>query len=585
MIHSGIYYAPGSLKADLCRRGAERTKEFAQAHGIPYAVPGSSSSPLTPTSSTSMANLYERSRHNQLAVTRIGAQELTELEPNIIGLGALLVPSTGIIDYGAVTRALADDLRAAGGEVVTGDQVIAIRESADAVQVETRGRQWSADRLVACAGVQADRVAALAGVQSDVRMVPFRGEYYRLPEGRNELVERLIYPVPDPDLPFLGVHISPTIGGRLTLGPNAVLGLAREGYRKGSWNTADVRDLVAFPGLWHLARHHVRVGAHELWRSLSRRSYLKAGRKYCPSLELSDLLPQEAGIRAQAVARDGHLLHDFHFEHTPRSVHVLNAPSPAATSALPIGDLIAERLLRPRGLTRPVLGAPRPVRAPRGSTSGYGDGMASPSPATEVEVGDRTVRVTNPDRVYFPARGETKLDLVNYYLSVGDGIVNALRERPCMMHRFPTGVSGEKVHQKRLPHGAPPWVETVRVTFPRYNRTADELCVTELGPRDLGGADVDGRVPPVELPAGRHREAGRVADRPRPDAGLRLRPGTPGRPRRARGARRARRGRLAEDLWWQRDAHLRADRPDVRVQRRPSRRAGVRARGGAPGSR
>jgi len=198
---------------------------------------------------------------------------------------------------------------------------------------------------VVCGGLQADRLARLAGLTSAARIVPFRGEYFQLPRERSGIVERLIYPVPDPSLPFLGVHLTPMVDGRVTVGPNAVLGLAREGYRKGSVNRRDVRDIVTFPGFWRLARGQVRTGALEMRNSLFKRGYLAAARRYCPSLQLSDLLPYEAGIRAQAVLADGTMVHDFLLEETARSLHVLNAPSPAATSAIPIGEMIADRAL------------------------------------------------------------------------------------------------------------------------------------------------------------------------------------------------------------------------------------------------
>ena len=234
---------------------------------------------------------------------------------------------------------------AGGSEVVTGTAVTGIHEAANEVVVQTETDTWRAERLVACAGLQADRIAAMAGIDVDVRIIPFRGEYYALPPHRADLVSRLIYPIPDPALPFLGVHLSPTIDGGITVGPNAVLGFAREGYHKGAVNPRDVLDYARFPGMWRVARANVRTGIHEMKNSLFTRGYLAECQKYCPELQLSDLLPREAGIRAQAVRRDGTLVHDFLLERTPRSIHVLNAPSPAATSALPIGQTLAEELL------------------------------------------------------------------------------------------------------------------------------------------------------------------------------------------------------------------------------------------------
>src|SRR5664279_6143547 len=264
------------------------------------------------------------------------------------GVGALLVPATGSVDYTLVCQAMADVVRSSGGQVELGVEVTGLDESAAAVAVSGRDRQsadrhWTARQVVVCAGLQADRLARMAGATSDASIIPFRGEYYRLPDRKSAIVQHLIYPIPDPDLPFLGVHLTPMVDGRVTVGPNAVLGLSREGYRKLSVSARDVADFLSFPGFWKLARRNVRTGAVEVRNSLFKRGYLGAIRRYCPDVELADLLPQEAGIRAQAVLRDGTLVHDFLFSETDRTLHVINAPSPAATSAMPIGDMIADR--------------------------------------------------------------------------------------------------------------------------------------------------------------------------------------------------------------------------------------------------
>ncbi|MRH86353.1 L-2-hydroxyglutarate oxidase [Nocardia sp. SYP-A9097] len=344
VIHSGIYYEPGSLKARLCRAGAEQTKEFAAAHGIPFRVCGKLLVATDSAEHARMLALYERSVTNGVEVELLDAAELVRREPRVTGVGALFVPSTGIIDYTRVTTALADTVRAAGAEIVLGAEITAIAETSDAVTVSGPAGSWRAARLVVCGGLQADRLARLAGVRSDLRIVPFRGEYYQLPPHRRELVRTLIYPIPDPELPFLGVHLSPTIDGDLTVGPNAVLGLAREGYRKGSVNLRDAREILGFRGFHRVAAANVRTGLREMRNSIFRRGYLAECRRYCPELTVADLLPREAGIRAQAVRADGTLVHDFLIERTPRSVHVLNAPSPAATSALPIAAHIAAQL-------------------------------------------------------------------------------------------------------------------------------------------------------------------------------------------------------------------------------------------------
>jgi len=348
VIHSGIYYQPGSLKAELSRSGAELTKNFAAEHGIPFDVRGKLLVATDSVEQVRMQALYERAKINGLDVDVLDRAELLRREPAVTGTGALFVPTTGIVDYRRVTEVLADHVRSSGGEIRLGVEVAHIGETADRVVVGGPAGSWSARRLVVCAGLQADRMARLAGVRIDLRIVPFRGEYYELPPHRSDLVHHLIYPIPDPALPFLGVHLSPTVDGRLTVGPNAVLGMAREGYRKFSFARRDVWDYAKFPGFYRVARANFRTGAGELRDSLFVRGYLARCRKYCPDLTLEDLLPRVAGIRAQAVLRDGTLVHDFLIEQTPRSVHVLNAPSPAATSALPIAAMIADRLTADR---------------------------------------------------------------------------------------------------------------------------------------------------------------------------------------------------------------------------------------------
>ncbi|UGT52577.1 L-2-hydroxyglutarate oxidase [Nocardia asteroides] len=344
VIHSGIYYPPDSLKARLCRAGAAWTKEFAAANDIPFRECGKL---LVATDSAELArmrDLSERSITNGVDVEAIDAAELARREPGITGVGALFVPATGIIDYTRVTAALAEQVVAMGGRVLLDTPIEAIGETDATVTISGPTTSITARTLVVCAGLQADRMARKAGIRTDFRIVPFRGEYYRLPAARADLVRTLIYPVPDPALPFLGVHLSPTIDGELTVGPNAVLGLAREGYAKGSVTARDAIDVLSFRGFHRVARAHVRTGARELRNSLFKRGYLAECRKYCPELTVADLLPYRAGIRAQAVLRDGSLVHDFLIERTPRSIHVLNAPSPAATSAMPIAEYLVDQL-------------------------------------------------------------------------------------------------------------------------------------------------------------------------------------------------------------------------------------------------
>jgi L-2-hydroxyglutarate oxidase len=344
VIHAGIYYPPGSLKAELCRKGAQATKDFCAANDIPFEVCGKLLVATNPLEVQRMDALLERSKANDIEVIPVSAGELAEREPNIAGLGALLVPSTGIVDYRKVCHAMGRTIERLGGEIVLGTRVIVIREQGDAVAISSSGKDWRARKLVVCGGLQSDRLASMAGLPISHRIVPFRGEYFRLPAEKNDVVRHLIYPIPDPDLPFLGIHLTRMIDGSVTVGPNAVIGLGRETYSKLGVNLADLFDYLLFPGFWKTVLRNRRSAISELRNSLWKPGYLAECRKYCPSLVLGDLLPHKAGIRAQAVARDGTLVHDFLFLQTDRMLHVCNAPSPAATSAIPIADRILDRL-------------------------------------------------------------------------------------------------------------------------------------------------------------------------------------------------------------------------------------------------
>lgn len=297
-----------------------------------------------PREMTRMHALFERSVANKLEVKRLSADELAEREPNVVSLGALLVPSTGIVDYRKVCQAMGGTIERLGGAIVLGTKVICIAEAGAAVTVSSAGQSWRAQKLIVCGGLQSDRLATLAGLSIKHRIVPFRGEYYRLPAAKNDIVRHLIYPIPDLELPFLGIHLTRMIDGSVTVGPNAVIGLGRETYSKLKVNLADLLDYLAFPGFWKTVLQNRRSAVSELRNSLWKPGYLAQCRKYCPSLEIGDLLPYEAGIRAQAVNCDGTMVHDFLFEQTKRMLHVCNAPSPAATSAIPIADQILDRM-------------------------------------------------------------------------------------------------------------------------------------------------------------------------------------------------------------------------------------------------
>ncbi len=344
VIHAGVYYQPGSLKARLCREGAEATKAFCRQKSIRFEECGKLLVATDSLEMQRMEDLAARAERNDIRFERLGRDGLKAREPEVAGVGALLVPATGIVDYADVCSAMAEEFGAAGGILQFGATVHAIHEEDAAVVVQAGGTMVRAGRLVVCAGLQSDRLARLAGLTIDHRIVPFRGEYYTLPKSRSGIVRHLIYPIPDPDLPFLGVHLTRMIDGSVTVGPNAVLGFAREGYRKGSANFTDVSEMIRFPGFWRVLRRNWRSGLDEMLGSLSPRRYLEKCRKYCPSLTLADLGRPGAGIRAQAVLGDGTLVHDFLFIGTERMLHVCNAPSPAATSAIPIANMIVDRL-------------------------------------------------------------------------------------------------------------------------------------------------------------------------------------------------------------------------------------------------
>jgi len=348
VVHAGVYYAPGSMKARFCKEGAAATRAFCQEHGLPYVQCGKLLVATNRDELMRMHGLEERCQENGIAVERLDAKQLKAQEPHIAGLGALLVPATAITDFRRITETMAVCFTALGGKVRLGHEVVALEETEKEVRVTARhrkGRSTLRGRyLVACCGLMADRVADLLGLADNFRIVPFRGEYYRLPERQNAIVSRLIYPIPDPQLPFLGVHLTRMIDGSVTVGPNAVLGWKREGYGGLNFSLRDSLATVGFSGFWNMLPSYLFVGLEELKNSWWKPGYLKLVRKYCPELTLSDLGPYPPGIRAQAVRSDGTLVHDFLFAETGRSLHVCNAPSPAATSALPIGRYIVDQV-------------------------------------------------------------------------------------------------------------------------------------------------------------------------------------------------------------------------------------------------
>src|SRR5579862_1547316 len=344
VVHAGVYYAPGSLKARFCRAGADATRAFCREHGLPYERCGKLLVATDTLELQRLQALLERCRQNGIEAHALDAAQLHEREPRIVGSGAAWVPASAIVDYRAVARTMATVIRSRGGEISLGQRVDAIEEREARVAIATGKQSFEGERLIVCAGLMADRLAALCGLAADFRIVPFRGEYYRLGGRLNGLVRHLIYPIPNPDLPFLGVHLTRTIDGGILAGPNAVLSLAREGYRKGAFNFSDVLELLRFRGFYRLGRAHLRTALAEQWSSWSRAAYARLCRKYCPELRAADLISHPSGVRAQVVMRDGTLMHDFLIRRSARTLHVCNAPSPAATAAIPIGRYIAEQV-------------------------------------------------------------------------------------------------------------------------------------------------------------------------------------------------------------------------------------------------
>ena len=344
VIHAGVYYTPGSLKAQFCREGNVATKAFCTEHGIRHEECGKLLVATSDLELERMSGLITRCAENRIPIEILSAQQLKEEEPNITGVGAILVPSTGIVSYTEITRKMVDLVVQGGGEVLFNSNVVAIAEQADKISVRTGKGHFEGRYLVACAGLMADRVVAMTGVRPEFKIIPFRGDYFLLGAEHNRIVKHLIYPIPDPELPFLGVHLTRMIDGTVTVGPNAVLAFKREGYGRFDFSLSDSIEMLTYPGLLKVLRNNFKVSLLELKNSLYKAGYLELVRKYCPGLTVQDLHDYPAGIRAQAVTPAGLLVHDFLFVNTDRALFVCNAPSPAATSAIPIGKHIVEKI-------------------------------------------------------------------------------------------------------------------------------------------------------------------------------------------------------------------------------------------------
>lgn len=346
VVHAGLYYEPGSLKARLCRRGGPLLRAFCDEHGLPFEECGKALVATREDELPTLDRLLERAHANGVAEARlIDAAELRTLEPHAAGIAALHSPTTAIVDYTRICESLAEEMQERGAILHTGACVRRIERLGGGARIELAdGTNLEADRALVCAGLHVDRLARASGQPAEPRIVPFRGEYWRVRPERSDLVRGLVYPVPDPSLPFLGVHLTRTVDGSVLIGPNAVLAFAREGYRRRDLSLTDLWDTLSWPGMWRVARRHWRSGAREIARSLSKRAFVREARRYVPALDADDVLPAQAGVRAQAIDRDGTLVDDFRLDRADSTVWVRNAPSPGATSSLAIAEELASYL-------------------------------------------------------------------------------------------------------------------------------------------------------------------------------------------------------------------------------------------------
>ena len=344
VLHSGIYYKPGTLRATNCREGKRAMEEFCAREGIPYRICGKVIVAVNEAEFPALERIFERGQANGVRCEMIDQGRLREIEPHTAGLRAIHVPEAGIVDYKQVCERMAELVRGAGGTVLTKARVTRVRHTSGRVVLESTAGDVDAGYVVTCAGLQSDRVAKLTGQPVPAKVVPFRGEYYELKPEAEHLCRTLIYPVPDPKFPFLGVHFTRMIHGGVECGPNAVLAFAREGYRKRNINLRDLAESLTYPGFLRMAARHWRTGMGEMWRSFSKGAFVRALQRLMPEIRAEHLVPAPAGVRAQALGRDGNLVDDFLILESERVVNVCNAPSPAATSSLNIGKLIVDKL-------------------------------------------------------------------------------------------------------------------------------------------------------------------------------------------------------------------------------------------------
>lgn len=352
VIHSGIYYKPGSLKAKFAVEGARVIPEFCKQNGITYEVCGKVIVATEQHELPLLENLYQRGLQNGLAVSRLSPEQLKEVEPHCAGIAAVKVPSTGIADYKGVTAAYARIIQRNGGEVRYHTRLINIVRNGDTSTLETTSGSFEARVVINCAGLHSDRIAKMNGVNPEAKIVPFRGEYYELKPEKRYLCKHLIYPVPNPAFPFLGVHYTRMTNGDIHCGPNAVLSMKREGYHKTDFSFTDFSEVMLYKGFWNLAKKNWREGMGELWRSMNKAAFVRSLQRLIPEVQADDLVPSHAGVRAQALLPDGKMVDDFLIVRGPNTVHVCNAPSPAATASIPIGRAVAQQV--PEPVRRPV---------------------------------------------------------------------------------------------------------------------------------------------------------------------------------------------------------------------------------------
>ncbi|NDE85253.1 MAG: L-2-hydroxyglutarate oxidase [Verrucomicrobia bacterium] len=345
VLHAGLYYKPGSLKAKLAVEGLRQMVVFCQRHGVSHEQCGKIVVATEPDELPRLEKLVERGVANGLkGLRKLSPEQIREIEPYAAGLAAIHVPEEGIVDYAGVVEAMAKEIKALGGEIRNGERVDRLKEAGGIWRVETSSETYETKQVVACAGLHSDRVALRSGMKPTAKIIPFRGEYYMIRKERQFLVRNLIYPVPDPQFPFLGVHFTRMVKGGVEAGPNAVLAMAREGYTWGDINIMDLAESLSFPGLWKFMLKYPSICSYEIWRSINRREFCRSLQKLVPEICEQDLETGSAGVRAQAMSSDGSLVEDFSFVEEPGILHVVNAPSPAATASLAIGEYVARRL-------------------------------------------------------------------------------------------------------------------------------------------------------------------------------------------------------------------------------------------------